>query len=74
MKIPNSKLSEGQQVIVLKMLVDGESKDIGGYVEGRGRGVSVRNKIQVKVNGVSLYFPEERLMDYEEYWRIKNSK
>lgn len=66
------KFREGQQVVVLNMLINGDRRDMGGYVVGQGRGKPVRDKIEVKVNGVSLYFPEDRLVDYEEYWASRN--
>jgi len=62
-----------QHVMVLGMLVNGERIDMGGFVQGYGRGPATRNKVEVTVNGVHLYFEEDRLMDFSEYWERKRA-
>lgn len=74
MKIDGTVFFEGQQVIVLNMLINDERVDFGGFVQGWGRGKTTKHQLEVKVNGVSLYFPKERLVDYELYWIKKHAE
>jgi len=64
---------EGQELIVLGMLINGDRIDMGArYVEPARR--SKRGQHIVLVNGVRLHFPTDRLVDAEEYWRLKRAK
>lgn len=67
------EFKEGQELIVLGMLINGERVDMGGRYVEPARG-SKRGQHIVLVTGVRLHFPADRLVDAEEYWRLKRAK
>ena len=67
------EFKEGQELIVLGMLINAERVDVGARYIAPARG-SKRGQHIVMVNGVRLHFPADRLMDAEEYWRLKRAK
>ena len=61
----NRKFKDFQQVVALQFTLNGSKMDVNGIVEGWDLRSS---KYAVRINTVVVYLPEERLVDYEEFW------
>lgn len=62
-----------QTIMVLSLRTDGEYFDTRGtYIKEMTVGTQ-KGKHQVEINTVVLHFEADRLMDYEEYFKIWNS-
>lgn len=62
---------EGQEVIILNMLLNGDRRDAGGRYVGPGRG-SKKNKHIVTVMGTHIHVDLDKIVDAQEYWDKKN--
>lgn len=69
-----SKFKELQDVIVLNMLFNDKRIDAGGKYLGQNIFGGNKGLHRVRVNGVELNFPLDRLVDAQEYWDKKNKE
>lgn len=63
-----------QHIIVLGMIVNGESRDVGGrFIRIRPTGDN-KGMAEVEVNTVLVNFPPDKIMDAQEYWDKKRKE
>lgn len=68
----DQKFKIGQHVIVKGVIVNGERRDFGGHVKQYMTRGDKLGQVEVVLNSTHLIFPEDRLMDYVQYWNEKN--
>ena len=65
------KFNNYQRVVVLDFLINAVRRDVNAMIEGFHL---PSNCYIVNINSVLVYLPEEKLVDFEEYWNRKKGK
>ena len=65
------KFKNYQRVVVLGMIINGDRRDCNAMIEGFHL---TTGKYIVNVNTILVYLPEDKLMDFGEYWDLKNKE
>lgn len=64
----SQKFKPYQRVVALDFLLNGTRRNVNCMIEG----FDIRsNRYLVNVNSVIVYLPEEKLVDFQEYWDTK---
>lgn len=65
------KFKNFQRVMIPNFRINGSIMDVSGMVEG----INLRNNLYyVSINTVVVQLPEERLVDFGEYWDKRNAE
>ena len=67
----NRKFKNYQKVAIANFLINGSRQDTWGLVEGFDRR---SNLYLVNINGVIIRFPEDKLVDFGEFWDKKHKE
>lgn len=63
------KFKAHQRVVCPQFLMNGTRMDINGVVQRYVFNTETKeNRVEVQINGVFVLLPEERLVDYEQFW------